>query len=1176
MIDKNDIQISTLKISTPLVSLSDKAYFLQNFVHPAITFALPRRGDILQLEIKIKNPNFEEKLLNRVGYYLKTGTISLGNITLPKHLTQREALQMLNDKINEINVKFDLFVRSSTSIMNQIQERLKNGIQTLSPRESGTIVPYVPASESMKRLNIHTIEEQWQYLSNKPVLSPEGRFLGFDRIKKPLPEDVYQEKLHQAQQGNIEGKHPDCKPHDYQLEEILEKEKFIRHINGFNVGLGKTLTALLTAQLQLSLHLRNRVLFVVPNSTLSKWYKDAFVGSPSRNVAPVFAETEKERCLFLGLKNESVNPFHTQGIDTQLTQCFNPQYNKIFMTNEVFERLLVKEETLQAYITEFSLADQDFAEFLNDSSSSKGKMQYLRQLNRNMIIGDGKSNLPIYFEDLNIDMIVFDELHVYKNSVKNFKANSVRYLSMPDPSNIGIDAQIKTFFVRNQNEKEDGIYGLTATPFTNSPLEIYGMLSLVAGVKRLNQAFSISSLQEFMDMICIIENEEGETIDDKPRTFKTFKGLNMLHQVRNVSQHLIKFLNVEDVGLSVVAPDIVKYENNIVPTPTQFKRSMLYKRAYQFQKVVVSIQRKINALDKMIEEIYEKGDHKSSRDLIAKLTAEKERYQDDLSGINKNPVYQKVKNALLDYRHENPSIIGQSFNLLDKCESLTLTEDVDEKAMIFFFPKTMESQVKDVIDAFNLKNIKEQRTRHSPHTDASLEEVLTQSEDDEEYFEDEKASLTAIVKAKLLPADTSSITFDNTFEWLAENDVGEQPFMLKGEVIYEEYDNRELLAQKLKNVEEQHQMFRARYPNIIQEFNQDYIKVILDTTSYATQLLFLNMLMDKGISLQDIYFRLSNKEVMFLQNAQKEHLNPRGKLVGQEESRFVRQIVFNDMLSSHLKHQVLLAQWLDIPLEKIAIVTGRTNNKPIDVQRIQDDFNEEEENQYQIIIGNEKIEVGVDLQNGTQAIHHLTIGWTADSITQRNGRGARQGNHTEKLHAYFYDTLGTFDTHKRTLVQQKHNWIESVKNMDGEDFVIIPTLTNTQKEEMAELMGSSEEEIQRFRERLQQEQLDEELRLIQKRQMELLSLVLSQKQNNQLQYQMNELEKETVQLYEEIMGKSFDEAIALAKIKPEDIPEVLYDLQRAIGENCKYSHSQKTEIKVFTTHFINKFQSLIH
>ena len=54
---------------------------------------------------------------------------------------------------------------------------------------------------------------------------------------------------------------------------------------------------------------------------------------------------------------------------------------------------------------------------------------------------------------------------------------------------------------------------------------------------------------------------------------------------------------------------------------------------------------------------------------------------------------------------------------------------------------------------------------------------------------------------------------------------------------------------------------------------------------------------------------------------------------------------------------------------QIAIVTGRKNNEPEEIIAVQNGFNAHgEANQYRVIIANEKAEVGINLQRGTQAV----------------------------------------------------------------------------------------------------------------------------------------------------------------------------------------------------------------
>ena len=70
-----------------------------------------------------------------------------------------------------------------------------------------------------------------------------------------------------------------------------------------------------------------------------------------------------------------------------------------------------------------------------------------------------------------------------------------------------------------------------------------------------------------------------------------------------------------------------------------------------------------------------------------------------------------------------------------------------------------------------------------------------------------------------------------------------------------------------------------------------------------------------------------------------------------------------------------------------------------------------------IVLANKKAEVGVNLQKGTTAIHHLTLPWTPASINQRNGRGVRQGNKVDSVAVYYYCGKGTFDSYRKDLLK---------------------------------------------------------------------------------------------------------------------------------------------------------------
>ena len=68
--------------------------------------------------------------------------------------------------------------------------------------------------------------------------------------------------------------------------------------------------------------------------------------------------------------------------------------------------------------------------------------------------------------------------------MREFKGG--KYLSTAGMSGRGIDAQCKAWFIRGMSDRKDGVLLLTATPITNSPLEVYSMMSLAVGHERVN------------------------------------------------------------------------------------------------------------------------------------------------------------------------------------------------------------------------------------------------------------------------------------------------------------------------------------------------------------------------------------------------------------------------------------------------------------------------------------------------------------------------------------------------------------------------------------------------------------------------------------------------------------------------------------------------------------------
>ncbi len=80
-----------------------------------------------------------------------------------------------------------------------------------------------------------------------------------------------------------------------------------------------------------------------------------------------------------------------------------------------------------------------------------------------------------------------------------------------------------------------------------------------------------------------------------------------------------------------------------------------------------------------------------------------------------------------------------------------------------------------------------------------------------------------------------------------------------------------------------------------------------------------------------------------------------------------------------------------------------------------------------ILIGStSKMGAGTNVQDRLVALHHLDCPWRPADLTQRNGRGIRQGNINNEIEVYTYVTEGTFDAYLYQLIENKQKFISQI------------------------------------------------------------------------------------------------------------------------------------------------------
>ncbi len=774
-----------------------------------------------------------------------------------------------------------------------------------------------------------------------------------------------------------------------------------------------TATAAACIQYVHAIGVKKKTMVVVPNTVLSNWRKELVTGAGKPGEpgykAPVFSSGDD--CLFIGL---DINPktgkatVDSANYARDFERIRENKHRKIFCTMEAFKAIPLKAETIEAYDRYLMEVDPAYA-----SSDKKAESERADSKRSEATSGTGaKSSAIPYFEDMGIDSLVLDEAHAYKNSKQTIEFSGAKFLSVSEASQRGLDIQIKAWFIRGLTPAGDGVLSLTATPITNSPLEIYSMLTLAAGEKKVHDlCMGIRGADDFMDTMCVIEEDEEVAIDGTHRNYKVFRGLQNVSLLRTALQSIATIKDADDFraeGQDIVLPDASERATAVsLPQPVLDKLNE-YKMAYRAARAL------------MKEE-------------------------------NPLPEEMEAMERIQARYGESEELIGHPFNLINKMTLLIADPELDERASFYTFLPAQAELAKKVVDTFNgLKK----------HEFRSLPGPMTQPE--------------AVVGTKTV-RDGDDVT----------------------------------VLQKI------HVMARILPDG----------RIALDSMDKTMQSEFEKQADKAGL---DLDCSVPPKIAALLENVRHEEAHPRSK------SGRVKQLIFCDVLPLHNKIKRVLVKRAGFLASQIVFITGVDIKNPEQMQGIQDGFNAEgEENLYRAVIANEKAEVGINLQKGTQAIHHLTIGWTPDSQIQRNGRGVRQGNTTETVHVYHYDADGTFDEYKRKLTSKKSDWISAVMDKNGGNEVAVAGgLTNEQYEEMIESMGDAGA-LQGIRERA-------EMR-------ERLARAESARAKQVINLQTAKSQSEYLQKYEKITAWVRDKMLAIY-----DMQLALADLQkrRTITKNA--------------------------
>lgn len=312
-----------------------------------------------------------------------------------------------------------------------------------------------------------------------------------------------------------------------------------------DVGVGKTMQAILSV-----------------NEVMQRgWAKKPLIVTPPGNVYAQWKSEIQE--IIPGVKIVDLDNLGAR-FKGDLSTLEIPEGAISTISYEGFKRLGFKQETynrLTADLNDVMAMPGDMTKRAAEKAKEKA----------GELVGKGIKGTTdqVFFEDLGFDHITFDEVHNANHIIKGAKldgnkATEFRGLTI-NPSELGIKTWLATQYILKNNDNRN-VFLLSATPFTNHPLEYYSILSLMAR-ERLNR-MGLKNVNDFMNMFMELTYDYEYRADGSYKEKNEIKSFKNYQQFQKLLTEFIDFRDGEEAG--VKRPNRIGKEYQISPTQDQY------------------------------------------------------------------------------------------------------------------------------------------------------------------------------------------------------------------------------------------------------------------------------------------------------------------------------------------------------------------------------------------------------------------------------------------------------------------------------------------------------------------------------------------------------------------------------------------------------------------------------
>ena len=303
----------------------------------------------------------------------------------------------------------------------------------------------------------------------------------------------------------------------------------------YDVGVGKTAAGIVATKNQIQTERSERPLIIVPNQVYAKWYTDIRQLFPNVQVNDLYNFSKDALSPFV----DKDNPHKLNIPKNSISLCTYEALKNITFTDKSCENELF-EDFSNLLSADFDGSERENAQCADKIKGTIGSASQVKNANY------------VFFEECGFDHLTVDEAHNFKNlwvvPRPKKKGESNEYSGIPSgkPSARALKMYGMTQLVQRKNDGRN-VFMLTATPFTNSPTEVYSMLSYI-GRERLKEA-GITSLRSFFDEFAQTKQELGVTSSGNIDTKQVMKNWKELPALQAILTEFIDKVDGEEAGI---------------------------------------------------------------------------------------------------------------------------------------------------------------------------------------------------------------------------------------------------------------------------------------------------------------------------------------------------------------------------------------------------------------------------------------------------------------------------------------------------------------------------------------------------------------------------------------------------------------------------------------------------